>query len=57
MPYLVIEMFPGIENAYICKDKDGKNLVFDTYEEAKKFVAEECQIGTVVKVENEDIIW
>jgi hypothetical protein len=48
--YIVIELFGGVEYASICTNEDGKNIVFESKEEAEKFAKKECQDGIVVEV-------
>ena len=48
--YIVIECFPDLESAAIVVDPEsGKNLTFQTKEEAQK-EADQCQDGKVVEV-------
>lgn len=47
--YIVIECHGGPEYACIVTDQDGKNKVFETFEEAQ-YEAEDCQDGKVVEL-------
>jgi len=50
MSYIVIETFGGPEYAAIVTDRDGNNLVFESYEDAEK-EAGDCQEGLIVEIE------
>jgi hypothetical protein len=49
MNYIVIETFGGPEYAIIVTDKDGNNLIFDSYEDAEK-EAGDWQDGIIVEL-------
>lgn len=50
MPYLVIETFPELELATIVTDEEGKNIIFETEEEAQ-IEANDCQEPIIVFVQ------
>lgn len=47
MRYLVIELFPSLAQATLVTDEEGKNKVFETYDEAEK-EAKDCQKGFII---------
>ena len=49
MNYLIIETHGGPEYAIIVTDKEGNNLVFDTYLDARQ-EASDCQTGIVIEI-------
>jgi hypothetical protein len=50
--YLVLDTFNAPMNPpMLCTNEDGDTLMFDTYEEADAFGAENCQQYQVIKVE------
>lgn len=49
MSWIVIEIFPDVENATIVTTTEGKNLVFEIMEEAME-EAEDCQDGIIIEI-------
>jgi len=49
MAYIVLETWLGADQAAICTDEGGNNLVFDEYS-AAEIVAMDCQKGLVVEI-------
>lgn len=49
MSFIVIETFGGAEYAAIVTNRDGNNMVFDSYEEAETEAAD-CQQGVIVEL-------
>lgn len=52
MKYIVIEIFPCIEQANIVCNEDGTNKVFETVSDAE-IETKECQDGIVVSIEKD----
>lgn len=48
--FIIIETFPEIENAFILKDENEHNIVFNTRDEALSYAEENAQDPLIVNI-------
>ncbi len=51
--FLILDLTDGPEHAFIVKDDDGDNRLFDSQEEAEEFLRDEIQEGVVIEIPEE----